>query len=123
VEDNEINREIAIAFLLELGIVPSVAGNGQEALEIFGNERFDLILMDVQMPVMDGLEATRRIRAGGKPGADTVPILAMTANAMAEDRAKSLEAGMNDHLSKPFNPDQLETLLHRWLRSDAPATP
>ncbi|MDR2694922.1 MAG: response regulator [Deltaproteobacteria bacterium] len=123
VEDNEINQEIAKAFLLELGIAPSVAGNGQEALEIFGHEHFDLILMDVQMPVMDGLEATRRIRASGKPGAELVPILAMTANAMAEDRAKSLAAGMNDHLSKPFNPEQLERLLHRWLRNDGPSAP
>ncbi len=115
VEDNEINREIATAFLQEFGITPLSVANGREAVEAALRGHFDLIFMDVQMPVMDGLEATRAIRAGSAPGADALPIIAMTAGAMAEDRAQSLEAGMNDHLAKPFNPKQLEDLLRRWL--------
>jgi CheY-like chemotaxis protein len=90
-----------------------VAENGQEAISKIAESKFDLILMDVQMPVMDGLEATTLIR--GLPGFEAVPILAMTANAFEEDRRKCIEAGMNDHLVKPVEPEILYKCLIKWL--------
>ncbi|MFQ9873191.1 MAG: response regulator, partial [Oscillospiraceae bacterium] len=106
VEDNEINRMIVVSILEELGCELTEAQNGQEALEFFETSSpafFDLILMDIQMPVMDGYEATRRIRALSRPDAHTVPIIAMTANAFSEDIEKALAAGMNDVATKPLD--------------------
>lgn len=113
-EDNELNMEIARFFLQELGAESVPVWNGQEALERFADSapgEFDMILMDVMMPVMDGYEATRRIRALPRADAKTIPILAMTANAFSDDVRRSREAGMNAHLSKPLS----EESLHRAM--------
>ena len=113
VEDNEINRDLATELLGDLGIQVTVAENGQEGADRVFAEPFDLILMDIQMPVMDGLTATRLIRADGR--FRKLPILAMTAHAMSSDREKSLEAGMNDHLTKPISPNRLLEALLQWM--------
>jgi PAS domain S-box-containing protein len=113
VEDNLVNQEVARMLLESLGMEVRVADNGQAALELFTAEPVDLVFMDMQMPVLDGLEATaaiRRLDAG-----HSVPILAMTANAFGEDREQCLRAGMNDHIAKPIDLDTLHDLLVRWL--------
>ncbi len=115
VEDNAINQEIALAVLSELGATVDVAGNGEEGVRAFLAKEYDLILMDVRMPVMDGLEATRRIRASGKGGAGTVPVIAMTANAMQEDKDACRDAGMNGHIAKPIDMAELNAALFRHL--------
>ncbi len=120
VEDNDINQEIAVAVLSELGVTVDVAGNGEEGLKAFLEKNYDLILMDVRMPIMDGLEATRRIRASAKHDAARVPIIAMTANAMREDREASKAAGMNGHIAKPIDVNELKSALFQQLKaSDA----
>jgi signal transduction histidine kinase/HAMP domain-containing protein/ActR/RegA family two-component response regulator len=111
VEDNAVNQEVATAMLRSLGLQVDVAGNGQQALAMADSTRYALVLMDIQMPVMDGLEATRALRQRGWRG----PIVAMTANAFAEERARCLEAGMDDHLPKPVVAAQLHSTLSRWL--------
>ncbi|MGL6194048.1 MAG: response regulator [Thermoguttaceae bacterium] len=115
VEDNKINQIVASELLLLLGVELTIANNGQEAVEAVENKDFDLVLMDIQMPVMDGLEATQKIRKLDKPGVDKMPILAMTANAMDSDYQKSIEVGMNDHLTKPIDPDNLRHVLETWI--------
>ncbi|MDR2503823.1 MAG: response regulator [Deltaproteobacteria bacterium] len=114
VEDNEINQEIALGIMEGLGVSAAVVNNGQEALSAWQKEPFDLILMDIQMPVMDGLTAARAIRAQGVPRAGSIPIIAMTANAMSGDREKSLEAGMNAHITKPLDAGELRRVLLHW---------
>jgi CheY-like chemotaxis protein len=116
VEDNEFNQKLALTLLQRLGYRAELARNGLEALEMAGRDQYALILMDMQMPEMDGLEATRNIRAGKGPNARTI-IVALTANAMASDRAACLEAGMNDFLVKPFKREELDDCLNRWLQS------
>ena len=105
-EDNELNREIAVELLTAAGAQIETAENGKEAADAFARSLpgyYDLILMDVQMPVMDGYEATRTIRAMKRRDASVIPILAMTANAFHEDVEKSLGCGMNGHISKPID--------------------
>lgn len=113
-EDNDLNLEIAQYVLEDCGAVVTTAKNGREALELFSSQpenSFDVILMDVMMPVMDGLEATRAIRLSGKGDAGQIPIVAMTANAYAEDRQIAFDAGMNQHLAKPIEREELIRVL------------
>ena len=114
VDDNEVNLQIARELLEDIGLQVDLAANGHEALQKVRSTAYDLVLMDMQMPVMDGLEATRAIRA--MPGRASLPIVAMTANAMAQDRDQCLAAGMNDFLSKPIDPDRLVALVQACLK-------
>ncbi|HEY1076974.1 MAG TPA: response regulator, partial [Fontimonas sp.] len=117
VEDNEINQQVARELLESAGLRVSLAGNGVEALRALEESAFDLVLMDIQMPEMDGLEATRRIRADERFA--RLPVIAMTANAMSGDRERCLEAGMNDHVSKPVDVDALFTAILRALGGES----
>ena len=117
VEDNELNQQVAMELLGSADIEVDLASNGEEGVRRVQEKAYGLVLMDLQMPVMDGFEATRRIRA--LPGFERLPILAMTANAMAGDRERSLAAGMNDHVTKPIDPDALFDALLRWLPAAA----
>jgi CheY-like chemotaxis protein len=116
-EDVEINREIVLALLEPTLLEIDCAENGEEALQKFSEhpDRYHMILMDVQMPKMDGYEATRRIRASQTPRAATVPIVAMTANVFREDIEKCLAAGMNDHVGKPLDFEEVLEKLQQWM--------
>ena len=114
VEDNEINQQLAQELLEGVGFVVTIADNGQEAVSAVQDEAFDAVLMDVQMPVMDGYKATQEIRKHER--FRDLPIVAITSHAMAGDKEKSLEAGMNDHITKPINPDQLFLSLLAWIK-------
>ncbi len=116
VEDNEINQELAYELLVTNGLQARVANNGQEALAILELEEFDGVLMDCQMPVMDGYTASRRIRE--IPHLAGLPIIAMTANVMAGDRERTLAAGMNDHLGKPIKVNEMFATMARWIVPD-----
>jgi two-component system sensor histidine kinase/response regulator len=127
-EDNEINQEVAKEILEQAGLVVEIAADGKEAVQKTtqvigdGNIRFDAVLMDIQMPVMNGFEATGKIREWEKnqtrapENADRIPIIAMTAHAMAGDKDKSLNAGMDDHVTKPIDPDKLFAALVKWIK-------
>jgi signal transduction histidine kinase/DNA-binding response OmpR family regulator/HPt (histidine-containing phosphotransfer) domain-containing protein len=114
-EDNPINQDVATAMLEMVGLVVEVAADGEQAIDMALSSRYDLILMDLQMPGMDGLQATQAIRE--RAGSRMIPIVAMTANAFGDDRAACLAAGMNDHLAKPVHVEQLCTTLLKWLPS------
>jgi CheY-like chemotaxis protein len=110
-EDNPINQQLALVILNKMGYDPCVAANGKEVLDHLKKAAFDLIFMDVQMPEMDGLEATRRIRTGNGP---QPVIIAITANVTRQDREECLAEGMNDYLSKPVDLEQLAFMLEKW---------
>ncbi len=114
VEDNEINQEVAIGLLQEVGITPKIAANGKIALEMMGQEPWDLILMDMHMPVMDGVSATKEIRKISTYA--DIPIVSLTANALQEDRLRCELAGMNDHVTKPIDPEKLWVTLSKWIK-------
>lgn len=126
VEDNQTNQIVAVGLLKKLGLHITCAGDGVEALKLLRMKRFDLVLMDIQMPGMDGLEATRRLRAAD-PDDHTmgtpvdVPVLAMTAHAMSEDRETCMQAGMNGYLTKPIIVPELYKTMRKWLSIDAGA--
>ena len=119
VEDNALNQEVAAGLLREVGIEVDLAPDGAVALARVQQNSYDLVLMDMQMPVLDGVAATRQIRR--LPGLRELPIVAMTANAMTSDRERCLAAGMNDHIAKPIDPRELWDKLQRWM--SLPATP
>ena len=120
VEDNDLNREIAQCMLEDAGAIVTLAENGQQAVDLIEQSTpgsFDAVLMDIMMPVLDGIGAAKAIRALDRPDAATLPIIAMTANAFEQDRQKTRAAGMNEHLTKPIQPDQLCAVLARcWKR-------
>jgi CheY-like chemotaxis protein len=115
VEDNEINQQVALEILQGTGLNVTVANDGQEAVNAVKDSDYEAVLMDIQMPVMDGYTASREIRKL-KSEIRNVPIIAMTAHAMAGDKQKSIEAGMNDHVTKPIDPDQLFATLQKWIK-------
>jgi CheY-like chemotaxis protein len=117
-EDNEINQELAMELLTTNGIRVEVANDGQEALDLLAKQDFDGVLMDCQMPVMDGYEATRKLREQER--FKELPVLAMTANAMVGDREKVLDAGMNDHIAKPINVGEMFTTMAKWITPSEP---
>jgi CheY-like chemotaxis protein len=139
VEDNEINQQVAREILSDAGLEVTLANDGQEAVDAVQQHKFDAVLMDIQMPIMDGYEATRRIRKWevgmrSKIGKNSdlkseiqdpesqiqeIPIIAMTAHAMTGDRDKSIQAGMNDHVAKPIDPEALFTTLLKWIQRPA----
>ncbi len=114
VEDNVFNQELAVDLLRRAGVAVSVAGDGQQALDVLARERFDAVLMDCQMPVMDGYAATRALRL--QPALRTLPVIAMTANAMVGDREAVLAAGMNDHIAKPIVINEMFATLAKWVK-------
>jgi CheY-like chemotaxis protein len=117
VEDNEVNQLVASRILKKAGLSVSIANNGLEALEMIQAAPYDLVLMDIQMPEMDGLEATRSIRR--MEAFRSLPIVAMTAHAMSGDRELSLQSGMNDHVNKPIDVNELFKAIARWLPPDS----
>ncbi len=122
VEDNELNREIAIEILQMAGLLVEAAENGKVAVDMVNTSQpgyYDLIFMDVQMPVMNGYQATSAIRSLGRGDSWSVPIIAMTANAFAEDVVAAKNAGMNEHIAKPLDIDKLEKVLEKWLSPNA----
>ncbi|MDM8516869.1 ATP-binding protein [Desulfobacterales bacterium HSG16] len=116
VEDNSINQQVAVEILGSVGIIVDIADNGQEAVEAIHSSPYDAVLMDVQMPVMDGLEASIEIRKDGR--FNDLPIIAMTAHAMKGDREKCIEAGMNDYITKPINTNDLFAILSGWISDE-----
>ena len=121
VEDNLFNQEVALGLLRHAGVVVSVACNGQEALDMLGRQRFDGVLMDCQMPLMDGYAATRALRR--QPQLQGLPVIAMTANAMVGDRDKAIAAGMNDYITKPIKVHEMFATLARWVHPAVPGAP
>ena len=121
VEDNEINQQVAREILEGAGLNVTLANDGQEAVNAVKENNYDAVLMDVQMPVMDGYTATREIRKDDR--FKELPIIAMTAHAMTGDEDKSLESGMNGHVTKPIDPDQLFATLQKWIKPSEKRAP
>jgi PAS domain S-box-containing protein len=117
VEDNQINRQVAEGFLHNLGLKWDSAKNGEQAVQMVRAGKYQAVLMDIQMPIMDGMQATRLIRQN--PVLQDLPIIAMTAHTMTGDREKCLAAGMNDHIGKPIDPKALEDILLKWIKGEA----
>ncbi|SHG78054.1 response regulator [Ferrimonas marina] len=122
-EDDEFNQQVVIEMLGQLGLSVVLVGDGRAALDALSEQAFDLILMDIEMPVMDGLEAVARLRKRPQFSLEQLPVIAMTAHAMVGDRKRFLAAGMNDHLTKPLDPARLNQVLNRWLPMGTPAIP
>jgi len=121
-EDNAVNQQVALGVLASLGYAADAVANGLEAVEASTRIQYAAILMDCQMPEMDGYEATRKIRARGQD-ATQLPIIALTADVVADARARSLAVGMNDYVTKPINPDELATTLERWVPAGSSGRP
>jgi two-component system, sensor histidine kinase and response regulator len=115
VEDNLLNRKLGLKIIEKFGYRATAVSNGNEAVEILSKQDFDLVFMDISMPVMGGYEATAAIRDFSSPVLNhQVPIVAMTAYAMKDDREKCLEAGMNDYIAKPINPLEIIAAIEKW---------
>lgn len=114
-EDNQINQLVALKMLQKMGFKPQAVANGHEVLKTIHERDFDLILMDCQMPELDGYDTTRALRSLGELKFEKIPVIAMTANAVAGDKEKCLEAGMNDYISKPVSPEELFEVVEKWL--------
>ena len=124
-EDNELNQEIAQAILEEAGFTVEIAGTGQDAVDMLRRsapDYYQLVLMDIQMPVMNGYEATKLIRSLENPALASIPILAMTANAFEEDKQAALKCGMNGHISKPIDINKLFETLENVLKHSHPSS-
>lgn len=119
-EDNPVNQRVARKFLEKMGHSVSLAGDGLEAVKAFQEDHYDLILMDVSMPEMNGVEATAAIRDVEKSSVDHIPIIALTAHAIDGDRKKFMEAGMDGYISKPFKPDKLSEVIEALIRKADP---
>ena len=117
-EDNEINQLVAKELLESMGLSVDIADNGRMALEMLALKDYAAVFMDIQMPEMDGYETTRRVRAN--PQLRKLPIIALTAHGMVGDREKCLKAGMDDHLSKPIDPQALADMVARWCSKSGP---
>ena len=122
-EDNAVNQQVAVALLKKRGYEVDAVVDGKQAVDAVQERPYDIVLMDIQMPIMDGLEATRKIRS--LPGFSELPVVALTAHAFAEERERCAQAGMNDFLAKPFKPDDLYELVERWTSGpdEADASP
>jgi len=124
VEDNFVNQRVAVYMLTKLGYRVDVALHGREAIDMLGKFAYDLVLMDCQMPEMDGFEAARTIRDRNSTVLDhDVPVIAMTANAFPEDRARAIASGMNDFLAKPVDRPVLAVMLAKWLKPESVEEP
>lgn len=116
VEDDQVSAILANALIKKLGLKSDTAVNGRPALKLLTSNNYDLIMMDCQMPIMNGFDATRAIRSGEAGEAvKSIPIIALTAYAMKDDQAKCIDSGMNDHLSKPLDYNSLVAVLNKWL--------
>jgi len=120
-EDNLVNQQVAVSLLKKRGHQVSAVTDGKQAVEAARRDRYDLVLMDIQMPEMDGLEATREIRRFAD--AETLPVVALTAHAFAEEKERARDVGMNDFLTKPFKPAELYEMVERWARVESSSAP